>query len=139
MENSNATHAKNFSKHVVLQWNTREVSWSSRSESFFNALIKIFFLDICHRNWTAENFKTETERDFYECFHCDAKFKPNEKKKLIGHMQKQHMNSRKCYICSKKFKKASLFNEHIEGVHERKIKCKKCEKYFSCNHWSKLK
>lgn len=88
--------------------------------------------DVCHRNWSTEDFETGTKRIFLECDHCGEKFKETEKNNFIGHMRRQHTKKPifKCHICSRSFKAQAILKEHIEGVHKKKFKCEKCKSNF---------
>jgi len=76
------------------------------------------------------NKHEENEMKFFQCNHCQSRFK--KKEKLDQHIQKKHSGGFECETCGKKFPEQSSLKEHMR-VHtgERPHQCTECGQTFS--------
>ena len=57
------------------------------------------------------NKHEENEMKFFQCNHCQSRFK--KKEKLDQHIQKKHSGGFECETCGKKFPEQSSLKEHV--------------------------
>ena len=57
------------------------------------------------------NKHEENEMKFFQCSHCQSRFK--KKEKLDQHIQKKHSGGFECETCGKKFPEQSSLKEHV--------------------------
>ena len=57
------------------------------------------------------NKHEENEMKFFQCNHCQSRFK--KKEKLDQHIQKKHSGGFECETCGKKFPEQSSLKEHM--------------------------
>ena len=65
------------------------------------------------------NKHEENEMKFFQCNHCQSRFK--KKEKLEQHIQKKHSGGFECETCGKKFPEQSSLKEHVRVCKEIKI------------------